>query len=64
MKRLPLDTAEYEGDDEITFVISDADGVVDHVLDHNGITQRYHLPSNREYSDEEFETIFNEDENE
>lgn len=52
---------EYEGDDEITFVISDADGVVDHVLDHNGIPHRYHLSSNREYTNEEFEAIFNDD---
>jgi hypothetical protein len=52
---------EYEGDDEITFVISDVDGVVDHVLDHNGIPQRYHLSSNREYTNEEFEAIFNDD---
>ncbi|WP_242223037.1 hypothetical protein [Bacillus cereus group sp. BfR-BA-01380] len=52
----------YEGDDEITFVVSDEEGVVDHVLDHNGITHRYHLSSNRDYTDEEFEAIFNDDE--
>lgn len=52
---------EYEGDDEITFVISDVDGVVDHVLDHNGIPQRYHLSSNRGYTIEEFEETFNDD---
>ncbi|BFH17405.1 hypothetical protein WJ0W_002177 [Paenibacillus melissococcoides] len=53
---------KYEGDDEITFVISDEEGVVDHVLDHNGIPHRYHLSSNRDYTDEEFEAIFNDDE--
>jgi hypothetical protein len=52
---------EYEGDDEITFVVSDDDGVVDHVLDHNGIPQRYHVSSNREYTNEEFEAIFKDD---
>ncbi|MDQ0047664.1 hypothetical protein J2T18_001947 [Paenibacillus polymyxa] len=52
----------YEGDDEITFVVSDKDGVVDHVLDHNGLPQRYHVPSNRDYTDEEFEAIFNDEE--
>ncbi|CAI6053227.1 hypothetical protein PAECIP112173_01478 [Paenibacillus sp. JJ-100] len=54
----------YEGDDEITFVISDEAGEVDHILDHNGIPHRYHLSSNREYTDEEFEAIFNEDDDE
>jgi len=53
---------KYEGDDEITFVISDEEGVVDHILDHNGIPQRYHLSSNRDYTDDEFEAIFNDDE--
>ncbi|WP_025721388.1 hypothetical protein [Paenibacillus sp. 1-18] len=48
----------YEGDDEITFVVSDRDRIVDHVLDHNGLPQRYHVPSNRDYTDEEFEAIF------
>ncbi|WP_322906640.1 hypothetical protein [Paenibacillus campi] len=51
----------YEGEDEITFVISDEQGRVDHVLDHNGITYRYHLLSNKDYTDEEFEAIFNDD---
>ncbi len=55
---------EYEGDDEITFVVSDEDGVVDHVKDHNGIPHRYHLTSNRDYTNEEFEAIFNEDNDE
>ncbi|MWJ29729.1 MULTISPECIES: hypothetical protein [Saccharibacillus] len=32
----------YEGEDEITFVICDEKGIVDHVLDHNGIPHRYH----------------------
>lgn len=55
---------DYEGDDEITFVVSDEDGAVDHVLDHNGIPQRYHINSNRNYNDEEFEAIFDEDQDE
>ncbi|AIQ12048.1 hypothetical protein PDUR_09005 [Paenibacillus durus] len=55
---------DYEGDDEITFVVSDEEGVVDHVLDHNGIPQRYHIPSNRDYSDEEFEAIFDDENDE
>ncbi|MGM1020262.1 MAG: hypothetical protein ACQEXV_06870 [Bacillota bacterium] len=41
----------YEGDDEITFVVSDRGGAVDHILDHNGIPQRYPVPSNRDYTD-------------
>ncbi|MBD3922416.1 hypothetical protein H8B09_26930 [Paenibacillus sp. PR3] len=53
---------QYEGDNEITFVVSDEEGIVDHVLDHNGIPQRYHVSSNRDYSDQEFEAIFEDDE--
>jgi hypothetical protein len=53
---------EYEGDNEITFVVSDEEGIVDHVLDHNGIPQRYHVSSRRDYSDQEFEAIFKDDE--
>ncbi|AKG33273.1 hypothetical protein [Paenibacillus durus] len=52
----------FEGDDEITIVVSDGDGVVDHVIDHNGISHYYHIPSNRDYTDEEFEA-FADDEN-
>ncbi|MBD8499954.1 hypothetical protein [Paenibacillus arenosi] len=55
---------KYEGEDEITFVISDEEGIVDHVLDHNGIPQRYHSSSNGDYSDEEFEALFDDSEDE
>ncbi|MEC0233531.1 hypothetical protein P4H71_04075 [Paenibacillus kribbensis] len=53
----------YEGDDEITFVVSDRDGIVDHVLDHNGLPQRYHVSSSRDYTDEEFGAIFKDEDN-
>jgi|GEM_PF-1683516 len=54
----------FEGDQEITFVVSDADEAVDHVLDHNGLPQRYHVPSSPVYTEEELDAIFDEDDEE
>lgn len=51
----------FEGDDEISIVVSDRDGVVDHVIDYNGISHKFHFPMKREFTDEEYEYLMSDD---
>lgn len=54
----------YEGSDEFTIVISDEKSEVEFVLDNNGISQHPHIYIEPEMSDEEFDTLFYEDDKE
>ncbi|MDQ0885080.1 hypothetical protein QFZ81_000168 [Paenibacillus sp. V4I9] len=54
----------YEGDDEITYIISDEEVVVDHILDHNGIPIYVHLEESNKMTEEEFDAIWNDESDE
>lgn len=60
MIRSKLEKNIFEGMDELTIMVSDDDGQVCNVLDHNGIP----ISDEKEqsYSDEEFYKLFGEDE--
>lgn len=54
----------YEGSDEFTIVISDEKSRVEFVMDNNGISQYPHISIKPEMTDEEFEELFGDDEEE
>ncbi|AZB41842.1 hypothetical protein CEF21_05725 [Bacillus sp. FJAT-42376] len=57
-----LDNKIFEGDDEFTIVVSDTKEKVEFFIDHSGISHYPHIPQQSAMSDEEFEAIFENDE--